>query len=395
MRFAILLLTTAIIQAAPIGVALAQSSHQELKGFWNNGDARNWDRPVAPNSSQGVSYRNYPLVVDQVKAEEEAARVAPSVPQPNVPPNTRAIQGLPVNPQNLQNAQQIGPNPEQAAAAPAVSTPLSREQIMAKFGAPDQPQPIRAQKDSPPAMQGLFEALNSNDKELAWQYAVALARRQLEMQSVVSKASEYQMLAMEAIGLRAPGAPGPDGEPVDAVREEVKDLMAQTRQSEFVRQMPIPGDLGEGAVLADAGGELKPGGVSQVAAREMAKVPQIPVDPEGKVKLLIFLDEKQSAARQIAEKIAYLREKVQADPNFSVLGLTRRTYTVAGLKMRGAELSFPFPLLSGEALALDLRIQSYPTFVFVATTSRQTYRIEGIPAREEIERTVKTMQGAK
>lgn len=394
MRLAIVLLSTAIVQAAPIGVALAQSSHQELKGFWNNGDARNWDRPVAPNSSQGVSYRNYPLVVDQVKAEEEAARVAPSVPQPNVPPNIRAIQGLPVNPQNLQNAQQIGPNPELAAAAPAVSTPLSREQIMAKFGAPDQPQPIRAQKDSPPAMQGLFEALNSNDKELAWQYAVALAKRQREMQQVVSKASDYQMLAMEALGLRPAAASGPDGEAVDAVRNEVQDLMAQTRQAEFARQMPIPADLGQEAALADGQADVQPG-APQMAARAIVRPPHIPVDPEGKVKLLIFLDEKLPESKQLAEKIAPLREKFKADPNLSVLGLTRRTYNVAGLKMRGAELSFPFPLLSGEALALDLRIQSYPTFVFVAATTRQTYRIEGVPALEEIEKTVKAMRGVK
>jgi thioredoxin-related protein len=132
-----------------------------------------------------------------------------------------------------------------------------------------------------------------------------------------------------------------------------------------------------------------------VMAKAALQKPQIPVDPEGKVKLLIFLDERVPESKQLVESITPLRNQLKGNPDVSVVGLTKRTYSAAGLKLRGAELSFPFPLLSGEALALELRIQSYPTFVFVAATSKQTYRIEGIPSLQEIERTVKVMRGGR
>jgi hypothetical protein len=385
MRFALLVISTlSLAWATPLSV-MAQSTHDHLKGFWSNGDARNWDQAVTPNSSQAVSYRNYPLVVDKLKAEAEAAQ------------QLRAK--LAAEQQNQQNPGRNEANqPPQAQAdqpaessPPPASTPLSREQIVAKFGSPEQPQLIRAQKDAPPAMQGLFEALNSNDKELAWQYAVALARRQVEMQSVVSKATDYQMLAMESLGIQPAAQQPQEGEAVDPIRAEVQEFMAQTRRAELGRQVNIDPNLGQEA-LGQA--PLAPSGVGQ-AARLAEQVAQIPVDPEGRVKVLIFFDEKSEGAKDIMGLLRPLAAKFKADPQVSLLGLTKRTYSTQGLKLKGAELSSPFPLLSGEALALDLRIQSYPTVVFVAATSRQTYRTEGIPTLEEIERTVKVMRGVK
>jgi hypothetical protein len=108
---------------------------------------------------------------------------------------------------------------------------------------------------------------------------------------------------------------------------------------------------------------------------------------------LIFFDEKQPDAKQIAESLKPLRETIANLNNVTAIGLTKRTYSLYGLKVRGAELSFPFPLLSGEALALELRIQRYPTIVFVAATTKRTYRIEGVPSVQEIERVLRVMRG--
>jgi thioredoxin-related protein len=244
-------------------------------------------------------------------------------------------------------------------------------------------------------MQGLFEALNSNDKELAWQYAVALAKRQGEMQSVVSKATDYQMLAMEAIGIRESAPEPDDGEALDPVRAEVRDFMTQTRQQELQRRVNIDPNLGEGpeAQGIDPFGVPDPsaGGEAKAGLRESV----IPIDPEGKVKLLVFLDEKVNSSNELSESIRPLKERFKGHTNFSIVGLTRRTYSTNGIKVVGAQLSFPFPLVSGEALALDLRIKSYPTFVFVAVTSQETYRLEGTPSVEEIEKVVKVMRGGR
>jgi hypothetical protein len=367
-----------LVLLAPVCGAVGQTTHDELKGFWSKGDARNWDTAVNPNSSQAVSYRNYPLVVDKVKEDAEKKK---TLSLPN------AVQN-PENPQNLaQNEQNPTPLPQ--------TTPLSRDQIVAKFGAPDSPQPIRAQKDSPPAMQGLFEALNSNDKELAWQYAVALAKRQVEMQSVVSKATDYQMLAMEAIGIRESAPEPDDGEALDPIRAEVRDFMTQTRQQELQKRVSIDPSLGEGSEALGTDPFSVPDPSAGGEAKAALKQPLIPIDPEGKVKLLVFVDEKANSSAALSESLRPLRERFKGDTNFSVVGLTRRTYSANGLKLLGAQLSFPYPLVSGEALALDLRIKSYPTFVFVAVTSQQTYRLEGTPSVEEIEKVVKVMRGGR
>jgi hypothetical protein len=236
-------------------------------------------------------------------------------------------------------------------------------------------------------MQGLFEALNSNDKELAFRYAVALARRQAEMQKVVSKATDYQMLAMEALGIReAPPLPD-DGEPLDPIRAEVQEYIEQTRQAELKNgaKAALPDDLEQ--TQADP----------QAATVNRAGRPQadIPVDPQGNVKVLIFLDEKAPDAAKLAERLKEVRAKYQGDPKFTLFGLTKRTYSLSSLKKFGAEISFPFPLLSGEALSIDLRIKGYPTTVFVAATTKETYRVDGVPTAEEIQRVVGVMRGLR
>ena len=76
-----------------------------------------------------------------------------------------------------------------------------------------------------------------------------------------------------------------------------------------------------------------------------------------------------------------------------MVGLTMRTYELPGLKKLGALTSFPFPLVNGEALAPELRIQRYPTVVFLAVTSKETYYLEGAQKPDEIERIVNVMKG--
>lgn len=367
MRIFLSVICACLVAASP-GVLSAQVTGDDLKGFWNRGDAAKFLGEVTPNSSNGLMYRDYPVVVDQIKERDQAAKIIP------------VSAG-----ENHKNPSAIEDN-QPAPQVPAVSsTPLSRDQILSKFGSPDEPQVIRAQKDAPPAMQGLFEALNSGDKELAWQYALALARRKVEMQKQVEKATDYQMLAMEALGMRTPQEIKADESVINPTRAELHELMLRTHAEEESRRRV---NIDE-ALAAEAAYENPP------AVTRAPQGPAIPVDPEGKVKLLVFFDEQDETSKTIGESLKNLKEKFKNDPNFSVIGLTRRTYTLAGLKYRGAALSFPFPLVNGEALALDLRIVRYPSVVFLAMTSKQTYRLEEIPSVERIEKTVQAMRGAR
>jgi hypothetical protein len=374
MRVLAFALSLFVVTVAPTLSSAQAASEEELKGFWQKGDVTNWSTDVKANSSTGILYRDYPMGIDQANTltKQENQKIAQG-PQP---------QQAPQNPQNTAQNQQISQNPQQPQQQ---EQPMTREQILAKFGSPDQTSPIRAQKDAPPEMQGLFAALNSGDKELAWQYSIALARRTTEIQSMVSKATDYQLLAMESLGMREKQEIDPTKDTVNPVRLEVKELMDRTRSQELQRKIEIEKALAEQGIQLEA----------TQAQGAAALAPKVPVDPEGKVKVLVFFDEQDPSVKPLGKALEPLKESLKADPNVSFLGLTKRSYAVPALKNIAATSSFPFPLLNGEALAQELRIQSYPTILFLAVTTKQTYRLEGIKTAEEVGQVIKAMKGQR
>jgi hypothetical protein len=150
-------------------VSEEQKAFGDQKGFWQKGAATDWKTSVQSNSSNEIVYRDYPLTTDEVKLriQKEAEEAVKSA----------------------QNAIDATKAQTAETTESASKTPLTREQIIAKYGSPSEPLPIRAKKDAAPEMQALFEALQSGDKELAWQYSVALAERKSRMDSVLSKAT--------------------------------------------------------------------------------------------------------------------------------------------------------------------------------------------------------------
>ncbi|MEN9846361.1 MAG: hypothetical protein RIS36_1508 [Pseudomonadota bacterium] len=375
MRLFRALIITALAAALPASsfaqtVADEQKTFDEQKGFWRKGAATDWKTPVQGNSSHEIMYRDYPLTVDEVKLRiqkeaEEAVKTA----------------------QNALDASKAGAN---AITENAPKTPMTRDQIIAKYGSPSEPLPIRAQKESPPEMQALFEALNSGDKELAWQYSVALAERNNRIKSVVSKATDYQLLAMEATGQRPSTELNPEADEMGATRLELRDFMEKTKMERM--QQKFQGDQALAAAGVTAEGDNWAAGRG---AEPHKLAPQIPVDPAGKVKVLIFFDERDPNAKNLAKSLKPLQEKYKADANVSFFGLTMRSYAVPGLKRVGEITSFPFPLVNGEALAPELRILRYPTFVFLAVTAKQTYHLEGQRNAEEVEKVLNVMKGLK
>jgi len=369
MRSLCLLIITASLAAFP-AVSSAQATNDEQKGFWQKGVATDWKTPAQGNSSHEIVYRDYPATVDEIKLRvqkeaEEAVNAAQTALDASKAENAATTD-------NQQN------------------TPMTRDQIIAKYGSPSQPLPIRAQKESPPEMKALFEALNSGDKELAWQYSVALAERNNRIKAVVSKATDYQLLAMEATGQRPSMELNPEADEMGAARLELRDFIDKTKMEQLQKKF----DADQQLTAAGAGAEGDSWSTSRGSAPQKL-APQIPVDPAGKVKLLIFFDERDPGAKSLAKSLKPLQEKFKSDPNVSILGLTMRSYAVPGLKRIGEITSFPFPLVNGEALAPELRIQRYPSFVFLALTSKQTYHVEGAQGAEEIERVINVVRGIK
>jgi hypothetical protein len=364
------------VGALSVCVALPCAA-ENLKGFWGRGEATNWKAAPKANSSSQIEYRDYPLSIDQVKqlqAEEQAVED-----QVKAQLDGKAEDAVP----DIHDSVETKGNAD-------TNKILTRDQIIAEYGAPDENRPIQAQKDAPLEMKGLIAAMNSGDKELAFKYAVALARRDTETQKVVSKVADYRLLAAEALGLRAGQAAEADKE-ISPTRLEVRDYMEKVRREEQQKKLDLEKSLQNAEQMgAEDSWQVKAGSTGQGVVEE-----EIPVDPGGKVRLLVFFDEKDPNIKEVTAPLRQLLAKFKNDTDISLLGLTRRSYVNQGLKQVAASTSFPLPILNGEALALDLRIHRYPSFVFVAPTSKEKYRLDGLRTPEELEKVIRLMKGGR
>ncbi len=376
-RFQLGFLTAKMVLGAICVFVALPANAENLKGFWGQGEATNWKTSPKANSSSQIEYRDYPLAIDQAKQLQTEEQAVEEQVQAQLEGKTKDIS------QNIDKTSDKQQNSE-------ADQPLTREQIIAQYGAPDEDRPIQAQKDAPPEMKGLIAAMNSGDKELAFKYAVALARRDTETQKVVSKVTDYRLLAAEALGLRAPQKVESEKE-VDPTRLEVREYMEKIRREELQKKMDLERSLqGAEQMSAEDSWQVKAGSTGQGLAEE-----EIPVDPEGKVRLLVFFDEKDPKIKELTTPLRRVFAKFKGDPNTSLLGLTRRSYVNQGLKKVAADTSFPLPILNGEALALDLRIHRYPTFVFEAPSTKERYRLDGPRTPEEIEKVIRLMKGGR
>jgi hypothetical protein len=109
----------------------------------------------------------------------------------------------------------------------------------------------------------------------------------------------------------------------------------------------------------------------------------------------VFFDERIYPGKELNEALAPLKNLITKDNRLKILGLTAKSYSPTGLKRVGATSDFPFPIMNGEALSKDLLISRYPTFIFVAPSIKQQYRLEGLRSREEIEKVIRLMSGGK
>jgi hypothetical protein len=361
-------------------LALAMASPaqcDDLRGFWSKDSVIQYESPARENSSSNIQFGNHPRFADQMKQASLAKQRAEAKGQQHQTsePDEQFQQppaAVPVSQPDQQPAQ-------------AQDTPLTREQIIAKYGPPEKQRYIKAQKEAPPEMQALIDALNSGDKELAWGYAVAMARRTEQLQDVVGKATQIQLLAMEALGMRPEAKIDEENQQVSPERAAFRALMEKTKQERLSKKLNVDNALK--AESADPSDTWTTG--------QGAQAQPVPVDPAGKVKLLVFFNESDPETTEMVESLKTLRNKVPSDAQFSVFGLTKRTYAPAGLKKLGANTGFPYPLLNGEALSQDLQIVTYPTYVFVALTSKQTYRLEGKRTADEVEKVVRLMKGGQ
>jgi hypothetical protein len=210
------------------------------------------------------------------------------------------------------------------------------------------------------------------------------------VQDTVAKVTEWRLIGQEALGIRE--TPDPNS-PMSPERAKALKLLDAAKKRLSERTFDVEKAL-EGELPATED-EILAARAEREKLLNQTPTEPIPVDPQGKVKLLVFLDEIAYPGKKLNESLEPLKKLLTTNPNLQIFGLTSKTYSKIGLKRVSATTSFPFPLLNGEALSRDLLITRYPTFIFVAPTTKQQYRLEGLRDTEEIEKVIRVMMGGK
>lgn len=349
-------------------IASASPSHAQVKDpnvhkmMWQPNIAANFDLKPKANSSKEISFADKPVGLPNPE-EEATTQVA-----------------------SQQPAEQATPAAEPTLEAGKLKT---REEIYKKFGSPTDEVPVRAIKDAPAPHQALFECVRIKDEKCAVEFAVQAAKFDRQVQETVAKVTEMRLMGQEVLGMRE--SPEDVGGPMSPERAKALKYLEEAKKQ--LAESPL--DVNK--MLGDETGESEDLVEKSIYHREklLNQTPKtpVPVDPQGKAHLLVFFDEKIYPGKDLNEALKPLKKLATADKNLKILGFTAKSYSPVGLKRVGATTEFPFPLMNGEALSKDLLISRYPTFIFVAPTIKQQYRLEGLRSAEEIEKVIRLMMG--
>jgi hypothetical protein len=367
-----LLTLSVLISTAQI--ASASPSHAQVKDpnvhkmMWQPNIATNFDLKPKANSSKEISFADKPLGLPNPE-EEGATQVASQQPAEKTNP-----------------VEQATPAAEPTLEAGKLKT---REEIYKKFGSPTDEVPVKAIKDAPAPHQALFECVRIKDEKCAVEFAVQAAKFDRQVQETVAKVTEMRLMGQEVLGMRE--SPQDVGEPMSPERAKALKYLEEAKKQ--LAESPL--DVNK--MLGDETGESEDLAEKSIYHREklLNQTPKtpVPLDPQGKAHLLVFFDERIYPGKDLNESLKPLKKLATADKNLKILGLTAKSYSPVGLKRVGATTEFPFPLMNGEALSKDLLISRYPTFIFVAPTIKQQYRLEGLRSAEEIEKVIRLMMG--
>lgn len=263
----------------------------------------------------------------------------------------------------------------------------SREAVLAKYGDPEKNRELSLDPTASPEMKGIAAALNIGDKELAFQYARAHVRYQKEVGSFVDRASEYQIAAMEVEGIKRPR--DNNAESSDPYRQELRSYYDKTKKE---LQPKVTKDI-EAMISNEEELHNQELARAMLQTAKMEADQKIPVDPEGLAKVYYFFSFDDQASLKSLNGILELRKLYQQDT-----GVEFRGFTVGGRKPSELEAlrkqhQIDFPVIAGEALRKELRITSVPAAVFVATSTGETYVMQGERSGKEFEEVLRKMRG--
>ena len=252
-------------------------------------------------------------------------------------------------------------------------------------------------------MRGMLAALHIGDEELAYQYARKYAiymrdfkRRSREMVGLIGK-------AYEDVGFV--DGEGWTNSPIvhkyDHLAAQKKDIDPSTKEGEsYVNSI----DAEAKQLLAKATGALetkeavKPKKIDEAAERKKLRnefLTNTPVDPKGKVDILVFLRLQDKHSIMMGKEYEKLFKLAEKDPNFNFYAFSVDPEIVDTIVQYQLVSGATFNIREGTKIFENLGIQTVPSTMLMAQTTGQAVIEEGLRRFYYLDERLKVMLGKK
>lgn len=376
-----------VFAAASLGVLNAGASPTRAEDrapfFPTNSVDAHFDDHIYENSYNELVFLEKPLA--QIKAEEEEKKKEQK-------PKTEET-------------------PTKYSLSKELKTP---EDIVKKFGSPDEREPVMAELNAPRPFQALRAALELGDDDLAFQYARKFMQFLKDSQDSGVRIRNMLGLAQQAIGV-SDGQDWTASHELDSERplleRELKRLDDLKKQYGDIDTLDV--DEGARALIKQAregkvdpleGGLHKPempfddfASLDEAGARKRARsdlAGNLPKDPKGEYDIGLFFKPTDLKAIGLGPEYEKFYKSAREDRRLNIMGFTLPGSSASDLTNFRNQTSVTFPVQDGAIEARALHIEQSPTIVFMSRNTGQVLKIKGSRPAAYLDEALKMIHGS-
>lgn len=312
------------------------------------------------------------------------------------------------------NDQRAGLKIPEQSTSNSSNPPGSPEEILARFGNPDQEPRIKPEQNAPDSYKGLLAALEVGDDALAYRYARQYVRYQRNLSERVKKLTELSQIALERDGLIPASEDNEDpnyelsnriADSIEGNNSGAAKADAGARRVQLDQQtrelLRIAQSEEEKNIFNDESGAAKSADAVRVTTPKVKSIDQIRAeiaakakpDPKGKVLVQYFFRPTDRANQEMIKKIAEIAWEYRDVPQVGFVGFTIDRMSKNEIDSISSQLPMILPIRSGSDFAERLGIKRSPAVVIVSATTGEAHILSGKQDKAYLEEFVKRVHG--
>lgn len=291
---------------------------------------------------------------------------------------------------------------------PEQQFPDKTQELLAKYGSPDEDEPVKTEANAPKTLTAMIEARRAGMEDLAFQYARKHARYLRSL-----KENGVYMTGLIGKAMVAEGMLPENSWPRSTQYEEQDILLQRNRESEKEKKTDIVedaelslGELDDGtrdllrrAQAAEDADDTKDVKIEEKPKPEdnraaiRAKLRGIPADPKGQVSVYVFLRLTDPNTLSHLKEIQKLYDDYRADKNVRIVPMSIDSTSLDDIGKMQAIMGISFPVRNAAGTALRLQVRESPTLLFVSETTDKVIRETGFKGITYYDEVIKAIKG--